>query len=106
MTTFDVAHVREQGIDLIIVLLDSSFGYKTAMEQKEIAAALRKCAVAAGLAGAVVPVWDAGGGQIGFLAPPNLHPFFSSIDLAFVLANVNTKLTCGNHWPVNQNGAA
>ena len=95
MTTFDVAHIHEQGVDLIIVLLDSSFGYKTAIEQKEITAALQKCAVAAGLAGAVVPVWDAGGGQTGFLAPPNLHPFFSSINLGFVAAHINCKLTCG-----------
>ena len=95
METFDVAHVQEQGVDLIIVLVNPSFGYKTDKEQKEIVASLQACATAAGLVGTVVPVWDTGGGQMEFLAPLAFHPFFSSIDLTFVEANVNTKLTCG-----------
>jgi hypothetical protein len=94
MVTYDVAHIREQGIDLIIVLVDPSFGYKTHQEQQRIADALQECATAAGLAGTVVPVWDAGGGRLGFFAPPNWHPFFSSKDLTFVAANINRKLTC------------
>jgi hypothetical protein len=92
---YNLAHIREQGIDLIIIPLDSSFGYKTTIEQKQVANALQTCANVAGLAGIVVPVWDTGGGRMGFLAPPNLHPYFSSIGLAFVAANINQKLTCG-----------
>ncbi len=94
MTTFEVAHIQEQGIDLIIVLVDSSFGHKTIIEQEEITRRLQVCATQAGLAGTVVPVWDGGGGQLHFLASPNWHPFFSSIDLAFVARNVNRRLTC------------
>jgi len=94
MATYDVAHIKEQGIDLVIVVVDSSFGLKTPGEQQRITIALQECATAAGLAGIVVPVWDAGAGQMGFFAPTNWSPFFSSIDLAFVAANINRELTC------------
>jgi hypothetical protein len=94
MATYDVAHINEQGIDLIIIVVDSSFGLKTSGEQQKITVALQECAAAAGLVGTVVPVWDAGAGQMGFFAPTNWRPFFSSIDLAFVLANINGELTC------------
>jgi hypothetical protein len=94
MTSFDVAHIREQGVDLIIIVMDLSFGNKTLTEQQEIMRALQECATTAGIAGTVVPVWDDGGGQMGFIAPPNWHPFFSGINLNFVAMNVNRKLTC------------
>ena len=95
VTDYDVAHIREQGIDLIIIPLDSAFGYKTTIEQKQASDALQTCANIARLAGIAVPVWDTGGGGMGFLALPNLHSYFSSVSLAFVAANVNRKLTCG-----------
>lgn len=94
MTTFQIAHIREQGIDLIIVPLDSSFRYKTESEQTAVHSALQTCATAAGLKGTVVPVWDVGGGRMGFLAPRNWHSFFTSINLGIVTANINRELTC------------
>ncbi len=57
MTTFKIAHIREQGIDLIIAPLDSTFGSKSKNDQNEIIASLQACASSAGLAGTVVPVW-------------------------------------------------
>ena len=94
MAIYKVAHIREQGVDLVIVPLDSSFGLKTPTEQQRIVAGLQECASAAGLIGTVVPVWDAGGGQMAFLAPTNWHPFLSNIDLTFVTLNINRTLTC------------
>jgi len=94
MTTYDVAHIKEQGIDLIIIVVDSSFGLKTPEKQQGTTVALQECATVTGLAGTVVLVWDAGGGQMGFFAPPNWRTFFSSIDLAFVATNINRELTC------------
>lgn len=76
MPQFDVAHLHEQGQDLIIILLDSVFGYKSGTEQNKIRSQLRSRASAAGLAGTVVPVRDGGGGQMAFLAPPNWHALF------------------------------
>jgi hypothetical protein len=95
MAGFDVAHIREQGVELIIVPLDAPFGRQTTGDRAATIAALQRCATAAGLAGTVVPVWDAGDGRMASQAPPNWHPFFKSIDLGFVARNVNRHLTCG-----------
>jgi hypothetical protein len=92
MPSYDVAHINEQGVDLIIIPLDSSFGWKTKQQQSDIKADLQLHANAARLAGTVVPVWDAGGGRMGFLAPTQWHQFFSSINLQFVAANINKSL--------------
>jgi hypothetical protein len=94
MPKFDVAHIREQGVDLIIIPLDNSFRLKTQHDQDAIIADLQMRASSAGLAGTVVPVWDGGGGRMAFKAPPNWHSFFKSIDLSFVAANINRDL----HW--------
>jgi sugar phosphate isomerase/epimerase len=93
--TFKVAHIREQGVDLVITPLDTDFGFRTEAEQQRIAAVLQACARTAGLEGIVVPVWNHGDGRMAFLAPREFHPFFRRIDLSFVMANINRTLTCG-----------
>lgn len=95
MATFDVAHIREQGVDLVIVFVSSSFGHESSTQQNRTIDGLQVCARSAGLAGTVVPVWDSGGGCISFIAPRSYHPFFSSISLQDVAASVNRRLTCG-----------
>jgi hypothetical protein len=91
MPKFQVAHIREQGVDLIIILVDSSFGYKSVSEQNQVTAELQLRTRAAGLAGTVVPVWE-NGGRLAFLAPPNWHPFFSNLTPEFIAANINREL--------------
>jgi len=95
MERFKVAHIREQGQDIIIVLVANSFGFKGNTEQNQLRNALQVCASAAGLAGTVVPVWDAGGGRMGFLAPTQWQSCFSGMTLPFVASNINRELTCG-----------
>lgn len=95
MNKVKVAHLREQDVDLIIIPLEKEFGNKSPSDQGDIAESLQICATSAGLAGTVVPVWDAGGGRMGFLAPQNFHSYFRSINLQFVLLNANRELTCG-----------
>ncbi len=92
MPRFKVAHIKEQGIDLVVIPLESSFGHKSELDQQDIIADLQLHSRGAGLAGTVVPVWDAGGGRMGFIAPQNWHPYFSSINLAFVWSNVNREI--------------
>lgn len=92
MPRFKVAHIREQGQNMVIVPLDSGFGRKMSSEQNEIAAELQLRSRSAGLAGRVVPVWDNGGGRIGFLAPHNWHSFFASVSLRWVFANINREI--------------
>jgi hypothetical protein len=94
MTTFEVAHLREQGQDMIIVPVNKYFGHKSNSEQNNIRSVIQRYARSAGLAGTVVPVWDAGFGRMGFLAPREWYPFFSSLTLADVAANINRKLIC------------
>lgn len=95
MARFEVAHIQQQNVHLIIIPLDPSFGRKTTSDQNQTTGDLQVCASAAGLAGTVVPVWDAGGGRMAFLAPSNWRSFFQSIDLNFVARNINRELTCG-----------
>ena len=76
MPTFKVAHVREQGVDLIIVPLDAQFGRQTPDQQIRDTGMLQVHANSAGLGGTVVPVWDSGNGRMAFRAPDKWHPFF------------------------------
>lgn len=92
MPRFKVAHIKEQNVDLIIIPLDETFGNKNSQDQHGIIQELQARATAAGLAGTVVPVWDSGGGRMAFIAPPNWHPFFGGLDLAWVATNINREI--------------
>lgn len=84
-----VAHLREQGQNMIIIPLDRQFGFKSQSEQNSVIAELQQRSHNAGLAGTVVAVWDSGGGRMSFIAPPQWHPFFSGLSLRAVYANLN-----------------
>jgi hypothetical protein len=42
MPRFKVAHLHEQGQDMVIILVDSSFGHKTREDQRAIMAELQE----------------------------------------------------------------
>jgi hypothetical protein len=86
-----VAHVNEQGVDLIIIPLDSSFGNKSVQDQHQAIAELQIHATSAGLKGTVVPVWEHLGRMM-FIAPQQWHPFFASLNVGWVWANVNREI--------------
>lgn len=92
MPKFPVAHIKKDGVDLIIIPLADSFRFKNKNDQSTIIDELQVRASSAGLAGTVVPVWNNGGGRMAFSAPQNWHSFFKSIDLRFVAANINREL--------------
>lgn len=91
---FNIAHIREQGVDMIIVPLDSSFGHKPTSAQHETIDSLQAYATSAGLAGRVVVVWQEGNGHR-FIAPPNWQPFFKSLGWGQIMASINKELVCG-----------
>ena len=93
MNKYKIAHIREQGVDLIIVPLDSSFNSKSTQTQSEFIDSLQGYASSAGLAGTVVPVWLVGR-SMRFMAPQGFHPFFRSINWNWVIGNINRELTC------------
>ena len=93
MPSFKIAHIKEQGADMIIVPVNATFEDKTTNEQQAIVATLEAAARSAGLIGTVVPVWDHGLGQMAFMAPKAWAPFFQNIGLEFVFRNINRELS-------------
>ena len=93
MSHIKVAHIRQQGVDLIIVPFDRQFGSKSRLDQNSVISQLQLIARSAGLAGTVVPVWDHGSGRMAFIAPTNWQRFFQSISLSWMWANVNRELS-------------
>jgi len=93
MPTYEVAHIKEQGVDLIIIPLDSSFGRMTERDQNGALMELQARATAAGLAGTAVPVWDAGFGHMGFKAPQSWRSLFQNLTLASVRAKINKQIS-------------
>jgi hypothetical protein len=92
MPRFKVAHLHEQGQDMIIVPLDSSFEHKSSSDQSDIVDELQAHSNGAGLKGTIVPVWEYSG-QMKFIAPPPWHPFFKSLSLQRVFANINKEIS-------------
>ncbi|EKN6017385.1 hypothetical protein [Yersinia enterocolitica] len=90
---YKVAHIREQGVDLIITPLESSFDNKSSQSQNDFIQYLQGHAESAGLAGTVVPVWLCGS-RMKFIAPSGYHPFFRGLTWNSVLQNINKELTC------------
>ncbi len=92
MPNYKVAHVMVQGVSIIIVPVAPPFLLQERSEQDAVVAELQKRATAGGIQGNVVPVWDMGGGRMGFRAPMNQHPFFKQINLEFVKSKINKEL--------------
>lgn len=92
MPRFQVAHINQQGVDLIIVPLNHDFGFKSPRQQQGAVYELQTRARAAGLRGTVVPVWEGSAGGMAFIAPKNWHPFFQSLSLPAVYQNMNREL--------------
>jgi hypothetical protein len=98
MPSFKIAHLREidstgHPVDLIIIPLEPSFGAKTEHEQNAAIAEFQLRAENADLLGRVCPVWeDSATRRMRFIAPPNWHPYFQSLNLPIVMASLNKTL--------------
>jgi hypothetical protein len=95
MAKFKIAHIKEQGQQMVLVPLDSSFGHKSDADQQATIAALQACVRGAKLAGTVVVAWRSGN-TFKFIAPRPWHPFFKSISYMQIIASCNKELTCGD----------
>ena len=93
MPTFQVAHLRRDGKDVIIVPVDRSFGVRPPAEQARIQEAFQRSAAAVDIPGVVVPVWEDSSGRMAFRAPPPWHEFFKSIDMVYVATALNRSLS-------------
>jgi hypothetical protein len=92
MPSLKVAHIHEQGVDLVIVPLDIGFGDRPHDVQVRTIAEIQETTQRAGLKGDVIPVWDSGAGCMSFIAPQNYHPYFNSLSLDTVYQNLNREL--------------
>jgi hypothetical protein len=92
MTEFQIAHINERGVNVMVVFVDSSVRFKSSEEQNELATQLQLCAASAGLAGNVAMIW-----QGGFWAPNNQHAFFRSPggSYAELASRINKSRRCG-----------
>ena len=93
MPSFKVAHINEQGKDLIIFPLAPDFGNLTGEDQDRELAFLGSRANSAGLRGVAVAVWDLGMGRVAFRGPVSFYPFLSGINMKFVMAHVNREIS-------------
>ncbi len=93
MAAYEIAHIREQGQDIIIVPLKNQFHFEPSNKKEAFRQALQRCAANAGLKGTVCLVWNHGG-RFHSIAPQEWHPFFKGIDMLHVSTNINRKLTC------------
>jgi hypothetical protein len=91
MTNFDVAHINEQGVNVVVVFVDESVSRRSPAAQLELAEALAHCAASAGLLGNIAMVWPGG-----FWAPNSQHAFFRSVGGSYpaLAARINKKLLC------------
>jgi hypothetical protein len=92
MPSYKIAHLKEQGVDMIIVPVESSFGSHPKSEQDKFILQFQLHCRGAKLAGLVVPVWEDSSGRMNFIAPPKWFPFFQGIDMVFVLRNLNREI--------------
>jgi len=89
VATYDVAHFREHGVDIVVIFLTDSAKEKTDAEKRLLKNAFALCAKSAKLTGHVVLVWPDG-----FFADQHLHAFFESVPYEMLVSNINKKLTC------------
>ena len=94
MTTrsYRIAHIREQGQDMIFIPVQS-LSHASHNDIVAIVDGLQRCAVAAGLAGTVVLCWQSGG-QTRFMGPPQWAQLFNSLSWERVHASRNKVLYC------------
>ncbi len=93
MPKYEVAHIREQGQDMIIFPLEARYGHLSQADQERELDVLQLEANRAGLRGAAVAVWDAGGGRMASRGPHQWQAFLQSISLPFVRANLNKVIS-------------
>jgi len=93
MPKLKVAHLKEQGQDMIIVPLDRNFGQLSEDDKNDQMNEVQGAARSAGLRGTVVPVWQDSAGRMAFLAPKPWHSLFQSLSMQSIQRNLNKTLS-------------
>jgi hypothetical protein len=91
MPSIPVAQLREQGQDMVIVIMDSAFARAAPNHQEATISQLQALANLNGLKGTIAMVRDAAG-RMDYLAPQPWHDFFRSITLDDVRSRINAEI--------------
>jgi hypothetical protein len=92
MPSFKVAHIHEQGQDMLLFPLDAAFGLKGPVIQDKALAELQARAHGAGLSGHAVAVWEEGN-RTRSVGPKAWEAFLASLSMQFVLKRVNKTIS-------------
>jgi len=92
--SYKVSQLKHNNFDYVLIVVAPAFGNKNPQQQQLDTVVLQRCARRAGMKGIVVPVWDAGGGRMGFLAEPVHHKFLQSLNTAFLESHITATLSC------------
>lgn len=93
MSPFKIAHIKEQGVNVIIVPLASRYGKLSVEEKDALIQHFQNAATAMQWSGRVVPMWMEGKG-IRFIAPPEWYEFFRTLKWKVLMRNLNRELVC------------
>lgn len=93
MPSVEIAHVRTQNVNIIVVPVSRSFPLGTPTSQDRTLNDIMAAARSAGLDGAVTLVWEDNQRRFNFRAPRNQHAFYRSIDMRWVERNLNARLS-------------
>lgn len=91
--TYRVAHVRYQGSDMVLVIVNRSFFYGSGNDQQRWFTAIQQCVRSVKLGGQTLVVTN-DNGRFRFYGPNGWHNFLRTIDMSWVNARVNKTMTC------------
>jgi class 3 adenylate cyclase len=94
MPRFKVAHVKLQGVDIVLVPVSPEFSVLSSADQSAAHRQLSQLCRSARLGGEVTPVWSTGPSSLAFLADAKFHPLLNGrLTPAFLQANLNREIT-------------
>jgi hypothetical protein len=91
--TYKIAHTKQKDVNMVVVVTGSGFFNADGNAKERMWTAMRSCAKSANLAGEVVMVANVNGG-FKFYGPKSWANYLSTIDMTWVNARLNKKLTC------------
>jgi hypothetical protein len=95
-STFEVAYVKEQATNLIIVLVTPFFRNLSYEQQCTLSGEVQVSARASGMRGQVAFVWMEGAGRMNYWAPKQFEEFFAKLETLALVKSLNRKLTIGS----------
>jgi hypothetical protein len=91
--TYKIAHTKQKDVNMVVVVTGGGFFNADSNAKERMWTAMRSCAKSANLAGEVVMVANVNG-SFKFYGPKSWAKYLSTLDMTWVNARLNKKLTC------------